>query len=487
MRKTVPDSQRRFDLPSITEVRLNYECRDEMIPILRALQHLYSQKKVLKKILNLIARDVNADTRPDVGRSGMSYWEILVLAAVRLGCNLDYDKLQDLAENHRNLRALLGVGSWDETTSFNWRRIRENICLLKPETIEAINEAIVEEGERLAPEAAETARGDSFVVETCIHYPTESSLLYDGVRTILRIAVPMAEAHRIPGWRQHEHLLKQAKRLNHRISRIAASESSDRVQRLKAAYAKLLKLVDRVVRRARELLQELGLPAPTDQDVFGPNNLQAFVARTQRVRQTAYRRVIRGERVPNAEKLFSMFEPHTQLYKRGKASQPVQFGRLLFVYENGAGFITQYRLLSREEGERDVVVDQTRRLQDRLGGRVRLISLDRGFHSPEVQRQLAEIVPCVSLRKPGARQWAEQEAEASEEFLAGQQAHPGVESAIGSLQSGNGLERCRDRCEVGLERYVGLGILGRNLHTLGRLLIAREDPLSEAAFSRRSG
>ena len=86
---------------------------------------------------------------------------------------------------------------------------------------------------------------------------------------------------------------------------------------------------------------------------------------------------------------------------------------------------------------------------------------------------------------PGAKQAAEQEREASVSFRQARQRHPGVESAIGALQFGNGLERCRDRSELGLERYVALGVLGRNLHVLGKLLIAREDSESEAARSKR--
>ena len=79
---------------------------------------------------------VNQDSRDDCGRLGLSYWQILVLAAVRLGCNFDDDRLQNLAEEHRTLRMIMGSGDWDDDTNFGWRRIRDNVCLLKPETIE---------------------------------------------------------------------------------------------------------------------------------------------------------------------------------------------------------------------------------------------------------------------------------------------------------------------------------------------------------------
>ena len=163
MRKAF-EKQRRFGCQPVREIVLNVNCRDEIIPILAALQHVYSQAGLRDSILALIAADVNRDSRNDCGRQGLSYWQILVLAAVRLGCNFDYDRLQDLAEQHRVLRMMMHIGDWNDDTDFGWRRIRDNVCLLKPETIEQISHLIVGEGHRLVPEAAETTRADSFVI-----------------------------------------------------------------------------------------------------------------------------------------------------------------------------------------------------------------------------------------------------------------------------------------------------------------------------------
>jgi hypothetical protein len=478
--------QLRFDVPSVSNVELDFECRDEIVPILRSLQHIYSRSQLRDACLELVAQDVNADSRDDCGREGLDYWEILVLGSARLGCNLDYDKLHDLAQNHRTLRAIMGAGEWETTTEFSWRRIRDNVCLLKPATIRAISDLIVAEGHRLVPEAAEQTRADSFVMKTNIHYPTESTLIRDGVRKIIELCERLSETIGLAGWRQHAHLWKQVKRASRAIERIAAKKGPNYQKRLQAAYRKLLKQSNRIVRRARELCDALDLPAATEEDVFAEHSLQAFIARTERVQETARRRVLEGEAVPNNEKLFSMFEPHTQLYKRGKAGEPVQFGRLVLLFEDGAGFITHHHLLPREQGDKDVVVEQTRIVQERLGGRIRRASFDRGFHSPENQERLAEIVANVCLPKPGKKQAAQQESTASVTFREARQSHPGVESAIGALQAGNGLERCRDRTELGYERYLALGVLGRNLHTLGRLLIAAESPKSQAAQSRRA-
>ena len=480
------DPQQRLDCQAVLDVRLNFNCRDEIVPILRALQHIYSRPKLRDAILRDIAGDVNRTSSRRRGRGGMDYWQILVLAAVRLGCNLDYDKLQDLAEQHRALRQIMGIGDWDEQTTFDWRRIRDNLTKIRPETIQRINHLIVAAGHELAPQAAETVRADSFVVQTNIHYPTDSSLIRDGMRKILALAAALASRLGFGGWRQRKHLYRKTKKLVRQIERIAARKATGYHHRLKPLYRELLGLADTVVDRA----EALGIAAknagalPLEAQALD-DELGVFLQRTRHVLGTARRRVLEGEKVPNSEKLFSIFEPHTQLYKRGKTAQPVQLGRQFLIYEDGAGFVTHAYLMPRDADDRDVVVEETRRSQNRLGGRIRQASFDRGFHSPENQRQLSQILAHPCLPMLGSHQAAQQDKLASIQFRQARQRHPGIESAIGALEAGNGLRRCRDRTERGFHRYLQLGVLGRNLHVLGKLLIAQEDGDAVAAQSRR--
>lgn len=479
--------QARLDCQRVTDVKLNLNCRDEIIPILRGLQHLYSQPQLRDEILALIAEDVNEHARNDRGRAGLDYWQIVVLAAVRLGCDLDYDKLQDLAEQHRALRQIMGIGDWQENIDFNWRRIRDNVCLLKPATIEAVSHCLVAEAHRLRPGAVKKVRADSFVAETNIHYPAESSLIFDGVRKTAELCVKLCEGFDIAGWRQHEHLLKKAKQTVRQIGRISARKGAKYRERLAKQYCQLLARAAKILARAAETCETLENEYELDfAAVAQIAEIKVFIGRTTHVCGTARRRVIEGEKVPNSEKLFSIFEPHTQLYKRGKAGQPMQFGRLVLIYEDAAGFICHHHIMPRDAQDQDVAVEQTRKLQERAGGRVEEVSFDRGFHSPENQTALAEIVKHPCLPKPGCQQAAKQAAEASVTFHRARQRHSGVESAIGALQSGNGLVRCRDGTETGFARYVALAVLGRNLHALGKLLIARERKSSPAALSKRA-
>ncbi len=392
------DRQHRFDCTPISELALNFDCRDEIIPILTGLQYLYLTNGLRNKVVNLVAQDINEDSRRDVGRPGFDDWQIVVLAAVRLGCNFDYDKLQDQAENHRSLRTVLGVGDWDETTSFSARRIQDTLSQLKPETIAEISHAIVRHGQELHGDAAERVRADSFVIETNIHHPTESSLIGDGMRKIIPLCVDLANMLGISGWRQHKHWSKKIKRQVRNISRISASKSPKVKEGLNSAYEILLNDAENILNLARTL-RELAERTSNSLEAYTlAADLKRWIELTVQVCDTTYRRIILDETVPNADKLFSIFETHTQLYRRGKAATPNQFGRLVLVFEDGAGFISHYHLMDRDANDADVIVAQTRETQKRHKGEIKTASFDRGFHSSENEIELSKILdePCVA-------------------------------------------------------------------------------------------
>lgn len=486
----------RLDCLPIAEVKLNLNGRDEIIPILRALQHLYADAELRRELLALVGKDVNQTSSRQRGRRGLSYWEITVLAAVRLGCNLDYDKLQDLAENHRNLRLIMGIGDWQgPEVDFDWRRLEDNLLKLRPQTLKKISALVVAAGHGLEPQAIASVRGDTFVVETNIHYPTESTLIGDGLRKILPLAAELAAEHDVEGWRQHEHLLKKIRQLVRRIGQAARAKGQG-AERLKPGYEKLLALAEDLLQRARRLLRLLALPLEPlaftlDQlkNATPPATpaglLRHYVALTEKVCDNARRRVLLGETLANEEKIFSIFEPHTELIKRGKQPNPIQFGHNVLVIEDAVGFVVDYQVVGAGVLDQDLVVPVMKKLQTRFDGKIKSASFDRAFHTPENQRDLAVIVRCPCLATKGQAKGRQQQEEGTVAFRKARQRHPGVESAIGALQAGNGLKRCRDRGRQGHERYVALGILGRNLQTLGKLLLAQDQADCQAAKSKR--
>jgi transposase, IS5 family len=386
---------------------------------------------------------------------------------------------------------MMGIGDWEEKVDFDWRRLRDNICLLQPETLVKINQLVVGAGHELVPDVVQAVRGDSFVVETNIHYPTESSLIGDGLRKVVTLAAELAEEHGLSGWRQYQHLLKNVKDLVREIGRLSRAKGQG-ADRLKPGYQKLLALADDLLGRARQLLKDLTFQVHVkDGDVLdalgrgSERELLHFVQLTDKVCGTARRRVLLGETVPNEEKIFSIFEPHTELIKRGKQPNPIQYGHNVLVIEDAAGFIVHYEVMGKGVLDQDVVVPVMTKLQKQFANQIERASFDRAFHTPDNQEKLAEIVTHPCIPKKGQALGRQQQEEATVEFRQARQSHPGVESAIGALQSGNGQERCRDKSERGYARYVGLGILGRNLQTLGKLLLAQDNAECEAAKSKR--
>lgn len=495
MRLACPEE--RLDCLPISEVKLNLECRDEIVPILRALQHVYGDAGLRRELLGLVGKDVNGDTSRKHGRRGMNYWEIVVLAAARLGCNLDYDKVQDLAENHRSLRRIMGIGDWqDDEVDFDWRRIEDNLTKLRPATLQKISALVVKTGHVLEPEAIESVRGDTFVVETNIHYPTESSVIGDGLRKIVNLAAELAKEHQVDGWRQAKHLLKKVRGLVRAIGRASRAKGQG-ADRLQPGYQKLLSLAEGLVARGRQLLKRLrfkpDLSAFTLEKVKDGTaalttpqaELLGFIILTEKVCDNARRRVLRGETLANEEKIHSIFEPHTELIKRGKQPNPIEFGHKVLVIEDAAGFVVDYRVVENGVLDQDLVVPVMKKLQKRFEGKIKSASFDRGFHTPQNQEDLAEIVhtPCIAAKGPD--QGRQQQQEGTVAFRKARQNHPGVESVIGALQKGNGLKRARDRRKRGYECYVALGILGRNLQTLGKLLLAKDKADCQAAKSKR--
>jgi len=493
MRSAGPEQ--RLDALPINDVRLNLGCRDEIIPILRALQHIYADDRLRRELLGLVGKDVNVETDRKFGRRGLNYWEIVVLAAARLGCNLDYDKLQDLAENHRALRQIMGIGAWDEQVDFDWRRIEDNVNKLRPETMKKINDLIVRAGHAEEPKAIESVRGDTFVVPTNIHYPTESSVIGDGLRKIVLLAMLLAGDARLNGWRQGKHLLKKVRGLVRKIGQASAAKGT-RTEQLKPSYKKLLKQAADIVTRARQLLTELHFaPDPAAftlekllscETMAGTNQakLLHYVVLTEKVCDNARRRVLGGETVPNEEKIHSVFEPHTELIKRGKQPNPIEFGHMVLVIEDAAGFVVDYQVVENGVLDQDLVVPVMKGLQKKFAGKIKSASFDRGFHTPKNQEELAKIVttPCIAAK---GQEQGQQHEKRTVAFRQARQNHSGVESAIGALQAGNGLKRCRDRSKRGYRRYVALGILGRNLQTLGKLLLAQDKADCQAAKSKR--
>ena len=451
----------------IDQIRLNGRSRFELIAILAGLQHLDADVALRDQILGMVASDVLGLRSDRRGRGGMSFWQILVLAVIRQGCNDDYAALEHAANHDALVRQFMQLGVLTNSR-FAEKTIHENVSRLKPETLEQLVYLIAQQGHQLFPDAVEQVRGDSFVVQTHIHYPTDSNLLVDGIRKLTILSRQLADEVGHCGWRQSRHWHKKAKRLDRKIGRLARSRCKDREVQLRDAYSQLIALARTITDRSLDLYV-----ATTDLKlnplVAGQRDqILVFTVKTDYVASLAQRRVIQGESIGHDEKIFSLFETHTELIHRPKRPCPIEFGHRVMVIEDNVGFIVHVEVMKTGLQDVDMLAPTIAVVQQRLNQKVKQASFDRGFWSPHNDRVLHESVELACLPRKGAPKAEEH----TSSFIQARHHHAGIESKIGALQSGNGQSRCRDRGEVGYARYIMLGALARNLQTLGRLLLA---------------
>ena len=465
---------------AIADLEFDVFSRHELVPILMALQYLYVEgRETVAEICQLIEAEVNANESKRLGVPGLTYWEILVLAALRLGCDLDYDQLSDLASHHRKIRQMMGISDWD-SKRYPRSTINDNLTALSANTLEVITQLVVAEGHRLSPDAIRSVRGDSYVLQKNIHYPTDANLVADGIRKVIAIAKSLAQECRIGGWRQHAHLSNNARKIKRTIEKVSRSRRKDKDSEIKTCYRQLLDYCQMIVDRALETLHQFDLVK--DQLPWFvehrctqlASELQYFIGGTEYTAELARRRVIAGETIPHQDKVFSLFEPDTELINRGKKPQPIEFGHRVMLVQDSAGFIVHFQVMGHGITDEKILMQVMENLQRRFNGKIHAASFDKGFWTPNNLQQLSEIVSLVVLPKKGKRSAADSLREGAKDFGEVRRWHPGIESAINALQAGNGLDVCRDKGIDGYKRYLALGVLGRNLQTLGNILVEKE-------------
>jgi IS5 family transposase len=318
-------------------------------------------------------------------------------------------------------------------------------------------------------------RVDTTACETNIHYPTDSSLLWDGYRVLSRLIARVREydAEAVgPGRLQG----RRVKRLMLRITRRAANKEEDR-SKLERPYRALLAQVSRVLDRSRQVRTRVRARLQSgayDLQVALimtrlVNELEGYDALIEQVIDQASRRVLEGEKVPNAEKLFSLFEPHTELLIRGKVAKPIEFGHMILLQQVEEKFITGYRVFERRPNDAALVDAILKSHRKTFGTLPESLTADKGFyHSMEKLRVLERTIPNVSIAKKGSRTEDEVAREHHPAFRALQRFRAGIEGTISALKRVFKMCRCLYRSFRTFCSSVGAHIFAHNLIVLAR-------------------
>jgi hypothetical protein len=477
MRK-VKESQMKLGEVNIANIKLDPRSRDEIPKLLMGLQYIWCTPELREKVFKILQKIVPEGTDPDNGRPGMELWKILVLGTLRLNCNWDYDKVQEIANQHNTLRQMLGHAFMDQSYQYPIQTIKDNVSLMTIEVLDEINQLLVSAGHNLVKknyEAGLRGKCDSFVVETDVHYPTDINLLLDAIRKVIILTARLCFAFGIDGWRQSSHNLKKIKKLYRRAQKLRRSNSKDEKQIakrdvvIKEAYQAYIDLVEVFVGRAKESVRALhkkGSPA-----MIQLMQIEGYIKHAERQIDQVRRRVMEDEVFPHNEKVFSIFEEHTEWICKGKAGVPQELGLKVCVLEDQYGFILHHKVVENETDEKVAIpiVAETKERFPELNS----CSFDKGFYSPSNRVQMRAILDKVVLPKKGKLSLKDKEIEHCEEFIQARYQHSAVESAINAVEN-HGLDRCLDHGIKGFKRYVALAVVGRNIQILGNIIQQRE-------------
>jgi transposase, IS5 family len=481
MTRWVKNPQMQIGEMDISQIRFDPKSRDDIPQVLRGLQHIYMNLSLREKIFVLLETHIAPKVNKKNGRPGMELWKILVMGVLRLDLKWDYDRLHYEINNQKQIRQMLGHPDFSDEYYYHLQTIKDNVCLLTPELLDEINQVVVQAGHGLLKKkenAVLRGRCDSFVVETNVHYPTDINLLWDAMRKVMELTARLCIQYGRSDFRQSVYTMKQMKRLlrivqsKKRYRGRTEEQKKKQSQIIKQAHRDYMAMAKRYLSKAcfiLETLKEQGFL--TIEDAILVETVEQFIYHAERQIDQIHRRVLQGEKIPHQEKVFSLFEPHTEWISKGKAGVPQELGLRVCVMEDQYQFILYHQVMEKQTDDK-VTVSMSRESRKRFSD-LKVISFDKGFHSPKNQEILSEELELLALPRKGRLSQAAKAIETSEEFRQARIHHAAVESAINALEV-HGLDRCPDRGIHAFKRYVALAIVARNIQRLGAVLQKQE-------------
>jgi IS5 family transposase len=450
-------------------------------PVLQAIAELLDDhEEMIEAIRGDLRRGLK---KPDTGRNGMTERQLLRSLILMRVKNWDYRELRERIADGYTLR---------QFTEFYCRPVPKHDAFnrgfnrLTPQTLKAVNDLVVQAAVGLGLEDGSKLRVDTTVVQTDIHHPTDNTLLWDVVRVVTRLVGRLAKGlkrRRIKGFCNRT---RSARRRMYEIQRMTTSQ---RHEQQIGKYRALIGIAEEVVKGARMAIENTArerrgkdpLADIAIEEIC--KEIEHYCGLGERVIDQARRRVLYAEQVPNAEKIYSIFEPHTDLIKRGKVRTPVEFGHKVFLAESAQGLITQYEVLKGNPSDDVHVAPSLARHKQAFGRAPELYGSDRGFFSePNLTSCTQGGVKVVCIPQRGGKKTPEREAcEKRAEFKEGQRFRAGIEGRISVLFRGRGMKRCLAEGAERFELWVAAAVLANNLMNIAALLKKRSSRRRKAA------
>ncbi|HEY7319974.1 MAG TPA: ISNCY family transposase [Candidatus Binatia bacterium] len=424
--------------------------------------------KIVREALE--KRHPNSRTR---GRLGTPAEVVLRLMALKHLRNWSYQALErEVRANvvYREFTRIRGEKVPDSKTMVRWGKA------LGPKVTRAIHERVVDLGHKRGVVRGRKLRVDTTVAETDIHYPTDSGLLGDVVRVMTRT---MKQIHREVG-EVGTRPRDRSRSVKHRlieIGRSAMRKSEEAVARRTEAYRKLMATTQKVMGQAKLFSQEVAAGVKRALTLRGQLLIEGLATYLEEMRRLAMRvlkqtkaRVLEGNQ-HYPDKLYSVFEVHTEAIRKGKLSKPTEFGKLVKIQEAEHQIITDYEVFLVRPADQELLIPAIEKHREIFGRVPQLAATDAGFFSLENVRQAKELgVKRVAVPNRKGRNPARSKEQKQRWFRRAQRWRVGCEGRISVLKRRQGLRRCRYRGMDGMERWVGWAVIADNLIHLGRLL-----------------
>ena len=449
----------------------------ELDPILKRMSgFLDHQPQIFERVRQDLQRGLK---KPDTGRTAMPPTQVLRSLILMRVKNWDYRELSERIADGYTLRRFTGFYSQRVPKHDAFNRAFNK---LRPQTLQALNDLVLKAAIDLGLEDGKRLRVDTTVTETDIHHPTDNTLLWDVVRVLTRLIGRLGGL--IPkGIEGFTNRTRSARRRMQEIQRMTARQ---RHTQQKGKYRQLIGITQQVVHNTRGVLEKTKDQCavdPMDDVIIGElrRKIDHYCQLGARVIDQSRRRVLQGEQVPTEQKIYSIFETHTDLIKRGKIQKPIEFGHKIFLAESARGLITQYRVLEGNPADHVHVKPSLQRHQETFGWAPAWYSSDRGFFSDENIKACPQVkLVCIPQR--GGKRTSERQAfEKSPEFKKGQRFRAGIEGRISVLFRGRGMKRCLAEGHDRFEVLVGAAVLTNNLMTIAHLLNQKQKRLRRAA------
>jgi len=459
----------------ISDITVNPKYRSGFPKLVLALKALFLDAEYNEKVFRILEEHIQKGKK-NTGRTGMDLWILFVLAQTRLCLNISYDELYRMANLDKMLRQIMGI-EFDPylfivPIEFEYQNIVDNVSLLDDETVQRLNEVIVEMGHGVFKKKEEEAlrlKTDSFVVESNVHFPTDYNLLWDSGRKCIDILDKFLKKHHgMTGWRKLPFWYRDLKNAMRALGQVGKAGGKDKALRLMKAATDYLKKARLFLAKLEK--GKLTLPLCDAQDLALQIELEYYQSMLVKHIDLVERRLIKGETIPHEEKLFSIFETYTEWITKGKQNPSVELGKNFQITTDQFNLIVDCKIMENQV-DKTTVTDLADRVLNKF--KVASWSFDKGFYSKDNKGILELYISHLVMPKKGKLNQAEKAQESQPKFKKTRNQHSAVESNINELEH-RGLDRCPDRGYAHFKRYVGLGVCAYNLHKIGAELLRLE-------------